>query len=534
MEQKQTLIESIKDKLFGIPAVAEPENVNRSFAPPEDLEGTTVIEGTGFFGTYIESGISAKNENDLIIRYRDISTYPDTDSAIEDIVTEAISVTGHEQSVTIDLDKLDFPPNIKLMIRQEFKNVLQLLDFKNRSHDVFRRWYIDGRIYYHKIIDPKQPQAGIIELRYVNPLAIKKVREAIKKKDEKTKKDIIVGYNEYYLYTDSPDLNKNQTTAPRTVSGATQAFKIAPEAIIYCNSGLVDANTNDVLSFLHKAIKPVNQLRMMEDAAVIYRLARAPERRIFYVDVGNLPKNKAEQYMADIMAKYKNRVSYNASTGEVRDDKKYLSMLEDFWMPRREGSTGTEIKTLQGASNISDIQDISYFKENVYRSLNVPLSRMQQGSGFNFGRQAEISRDELKFTKFVQRLRNKFTEIFMDALRTQLQLKNIMSIEEFDYIKDDIEFKFSVDTQYEENKKLDALMGKMEILQQIAPFVGVYFSKRYVMQNVMMMDEDQIEEMEIEMASEMEAAGVPSNDDTLYNRPPEEEPAKPAAKDKKK
>ena len=470
------------------------EKSTQSFVVPLNDDGATSINASGFFGTYLDIDASAKSENDLINRYRDISLYPDCDSAIEDIVNEAVAAEDDEEVVKVNLDKVDLSKNIKLAIEEEFKNVLNLLDFNSKSHDIFKRWYVDGKVYYHKIVDLNQPKQGIKELRYIDPRKIKKVRQVQKKKDPLSGVEFIDKMDEFYVYND-----KGLVTAGPTSPGATQGLKIAPDSIALCTSGLLDLDKNLVLGHLHKAIKVVNQLRMVEDSLVIYRMTRAPERRIFYIDVGNLPKAKAEQYVKGIMNQYRNKVTYDAATGEVRDEKKTLSMLEDFWMPRREGGKGTEITTLDGGQNLGEIQDINYFQNKLYQALNVPVSRMKPESGMNFGRQSEISRDELKFSKFISRLRMKFGELFDDLLRTQLLLKGIMSEQDWTTIKEHIFYKFTEDVYLSEAKEAEILRNRIDLLNQINPYVGSYFSREYVYSDVLHMDLEDIEKMKKEI-----------------------------------
>ena len=369
---------------------------SEKFTTPTSDDGTIDVAGGGFFGQILDTDGRERTENDLIRRYRDISQQPECDSAIEDIINEGIVSNEKDQAVAIVLDNLPYPNNIKKKIREEFDSVLRLLDFDVKGHDIFRRWYVDGRLYYHKVIDKNNPRQGIIDLRYIEPRKIRKVRELRKNMKPGTSVELIKKVDEYYIYNEK---------GLYTNSGTSEGIKITGDSIAYCPSGLVDQNKGHVLSYLHKAIKPVNQLRMIEDALVIYRISRAPERRIFYIDVGNLPKIKAEQYLKDVMNRYRNKLVYDASTGEIRDDRNHMSMLEDFWLPRREGGRGTEITTLPGGSNLGEIDDITYFQRKLYRSLNVPISRMEAEQGFSLGRSTEITRDELKFTKFVQRLR---------------------------------------------------------------------------------------------------------------------------------
>lgn len=475
------------------------EAPKQSFVPPTDDDGATTVNVSGFYNTYIDIDVIAKSENDLISRYRDASNYPDCDSAIEDIVNEAVSAQDDEAVVKLDLEKVELSKSVKNLIEEEFDNVLNLLDFNSKAHDIFKRWYIDGRVYYHKIVNTANPKQGIQELRYIDPRKIKKVRKVEKKKDQATGVEFITGVEEFFIYNEKGLI----ATVPNTAN-ASQGLKIAPDSITYCTSGLLDLDRNMVLSHLNKAIKTVNQLRMVEDSLVIYRMTRAPERRIFYIDVGNLPKAKAEQYVKSIMNQYRNKVTYDASTGEIRDEKKTMSMLEDFWMPRREGGKGTEITTLDGGQNLGEINDINYFQNKLYQALNVPLSRMKPETGMNFGRQAEITRDELKFSKFISRLRKKFTELFDDLLKTQLVLKGIMKAEEWDKIKEDVYYEFTQDAYIAEAKESEIMRNRLDLLNSINNYVGTYFSREYVYDKILHMTDEEVEDMKADIANDTE------------------------------
>jgi hypothetical protein len=464
------------------------------FTAPSADDGTLdIVSGGGHYASILDMDGRDRNEIDLIRRYRDIAQQPECDSAIEDIANEAIVSDERGQSVSISLDRLDLSPNIKSKIRDEFDEVLRLLDFNSKGHDIFRRWYVDGRIYYHKVIDKKSPRKGIQELRYIDPRKIKKVREQRKEKDQATGLDIVKKIEDFYLYNDK-GLDQN--------SGTTSGVKITADSITYCPSGLVDMHKGTVLSYLNKAIKPVNQLRMIEDALVIYRISRAPERRIFYIDVGNLPKVKAEAYLKDVMNRYRNKLVYDARTGEIRDDRNHMSMLEDFWLPRREGGRGTEITTLPGGSNLGEIDDIKYFQTKLYRSLNVPISRLEAENSFSIGRSDNITRDELKFTKFVQKLRKKFTILFQDMLKTQLVLKGVIAVEEWDNIKEHLQFDFLQDGHFTELKNAELLQNRLDMLGQIESYVGTYFSKEYVKKNILRMTDEEIEEIDNQIKDE--------------------------------
>ena len=482
-------------ELFGFKITrANQSGGSDGFTAPSTDDGTLdIVSGGGHYASILDMDGRDRNELDLIRRYRDIAQQPECDSAIEDIANEAIVSDERDKSVSLSLDQLDVSPNIKQKIRDEFDEVLRLMDFSAKGHDIFRRWYVDGRIYYHKIIDRKSPRKGIQELRYIDPRKIKKVREQRKEKDEKTGLDLVKKVEDFYLYNDK-GLDQN--------TGTSSGIRITADSISYCPSGLVDMHKGTVLSYLNKAIKPVNQLRMIEDALVIYRISRAPERRIFYIDVGNLPKVKAEAYLKDVMNRYRNKLVYDARTGEIRDDRNHMSMLEDFWLPRREGGRGTEITTLPGGSNLGEIDDITYFQKKLYRSLNVPISRLESESQFSIGRSDNITRDELKFTKFVQKLRKKFSVLFLDVLKTQLILKGVIAAEEWDTFKEHIQFDYMQDGHFTELKNAEILQNRIDMLGQIESYVGTYFSKEYVRKNVLRMTDDEIEEIENQIKDE--------------------------------
>ena len=488
--------------LFGFEILRKKSEVQLQpqVATPVNDDGALTVTAGGYFGTYLDLEASFKNENDLISRYREMAMQPELEAAIDDVVNEAIvhDVTG--KSVTIVLDDLEQPEKIKDMIREEFNNVLRMLDFSNSGQDIFRQWYIDGRVFYQVLIDEKQPRLGIQELVYIDPRKIKKVRSVVKKKDSRTGIEVVQGVQEFYVFNE-----KATTQGQNMVSSAADAgVKIATDAIVNVNSGLMDAKRQLVLSYLHKAIKPLNQLRMVEDAVVIYRLSRAPERRVFYIDVGNLPKGKAEQYLRDVMIKYKNKIVYDAATGEVRDDRKHMSMLEDFWLPRREGGKGTEITTLAAGQNLGELADVVYFRQKLLNALNVPISRLepQQGGMIGLGRTTEVTRDEVKFAKFVARLRNKFSQIFDYALRTQLSLKGICSVEEWDNFKEDIYYEFKKDNNFTEMREAELLKERMSVLQLVDPYIGKYYSLNWVKQNILQFTEEEIEKMDEEMKDE--------------------------------
>ena len=480
-------------ELFGF-KITRAKDEGESFTLPTSDDGTIEVAGGGFFSSVLDTDGRDKTENDLIRRYRDIAIQPECDSAIEDIVSEGIASNEYDAPVALRLDRLEYSTKVKKRIHEEFDRVLQLLDFNVKGHDIFRRWYVDGRIYYHKVIDKKDPRKGITELRYIDPRKIKKVREVIKDRpDPVTGIDKKKQTLEYYLYNEK--VTDNSAT-PQT------ALKITKDSVAFCPSGLVDQTKGSVLSYLHKAIKPVNQLRMIEDALVIYRISRAPERRIFYIDVGNLPKIKAEQYLKDVMSRYRNKLVYDASTGEIRDDRNHMSMLEDFWLPRREGGRGTEITTLPGGSNLGEIDDIMYFQRKLYRSLNVPISRMEAEQSFSLGRSTEITRDELKFSKFVQRLRKKFSALFHDILHTQLVLTGVIADEEWDKIKEHIQYDFLQDGHFAELRDSEILRERIDMLGQLEPYVGNFFSKAWVRKHVLHQTQDEIDEIEREIEQE--------------------------------
>ena len=461
-----------------------------SFVPPVDDDGTPVIQqqsgfvGGGAYGAYIDMEGGIKNEAELIRRYREVSLVPECDSAIEDIVNECITSDSTDRLVTLDLRDVKLSDSIKTKIQNEFYNILSMMKFNQNSHEIFRKWYVDGRVYFHKVVDAKKPKGGIVDLRNIDPIKIKKVRNIEKERDPKTKVERISAIEEFFVFNDK-GFDKSSAAEGNTV-------RIAPEAVTYTTSGLLDYTKNVVIGYLHKALKTANQLSMMEDALVIYRISRAPERRIFYIDVGNLPKAKAEQYLADVMNRYKNKLVYNADTGEIKDDRKHMSMLEDFWLPRREGGRGTEITTLPGGQNLADIDDIEYFKKKLYQSLNVPSSRMEADNGFNMGRASEISRDELKFNKFTNRLQKKFGRVFTDILKTQLVLKEIVTGEEFDKFKDFLLYDYATDNHFTELKDAEILRERLDTLSQAADYVGKYYSDEYVRKYILRQTEEDI------------------------------------------
>ena len=482
----------------------ETKSVEQSFTPPANDDGALTITSAAYYGTDVDLDGTAKNDVELISRYREMAMQPEIESAIDDIIGEAICQDDDGKIIKIILDDLKQPDKIKNAIRAEFNTVLRLLNYNNMAQDIFRRYYVDGRMYYHIIIDRTKPMEGIKELRYIDPRKLRKIREVKKQKDERTGVEMMDLINEYYIFNDKVTTGSSQNFGPVGV-------RITVDSIISVVSGLMDSRRAMVLSYLHKAIKPLNQLRMIEDATVIYRISRAPERRIFYIDVGNLPKLKAEQYLRDIMVKYKNKLVYDASTGEVRDDRKHLSMLEDFWLPRREGGKGTEITTLPGGQNLGELEDVKYFEKKLYKALNVPVSRLNpETSGFSLGRSNEITRDELKFAKFVDRLRNKFSDMFDQAMRIQCVLKGICTNEEWDEFKENIHYDFIRDNNFSELKEAELMTNRLTLLQSVDPYTGRYFSQSWIQRNVLRLSDDEIKAMEGEIADEKEAGlGLP-------------------------
>ena len=484
----------------------------RSFVAPSDEEGTLDIAGgAGFFSQYVNLDKAAKHDWDLIRKYRTTAESPECDQAIEDIINESITADETDSSVKLDLDQTTLSVSIKKKVNDEFREILRLLDWKNKGHDIFKRWYIDGRLYYHKMVDEKQSRKGIAEIRYIDPKFIKKVRVVEKEKGDALRRtegaDLVKEVQEFYIYNEAgvyPGLTGIGGPGVKN----SQGLKISPDSIAYVTSGIFNPTTKQVYGFLHKAIKSTNQLRMMEDALVIYRISRAPERRIFYIDVGNLPKPKAEAYLKDVMSRYRNKVVYDGSTGEVKDDRNQMSMLEDFWLPRREGGRGTEITTLQGGQNLGEMTDVEYFKEKLYRSLNIPASRLISDSGFNMGRSAEITRDEIKFMKFIQRLRKRFTSLFQDILKTQLVLKGILTPEDWDTVKEGIIYDFIDDNHFFELKDAELLKERVDQLALMSDYIGTYFSIEWVRRNVLKQSPEDMEAIDKQIEDEKAAGAV--------------------------
>ena len=482
----------------------------QSFVTPSNDEGAVDIAATGGAqASFIDLEGSAKSEAELVQKYRDMAQHPEVLLAIDDIVNEAIVIDFNNSCVTVIPDDIEYPTSIKNKITEEFENILRMLDFNNQGYDIFSKWYIDGRIHYHVMINEKDPAKGIQELRYIDPRKLRKVREFKNEKlsgqDPSQNENIIKKVkNEYYIYNEKGFNNTNQSLQGTGISQGLKGLKIAKDSIVSTNSGVLNEKNTLILSHLHKAYKPLNQLRMMEDAAVIYRISRAPERRIFYIDVGNLPKMKAEQYLRDMMTKHKNRLVYNATTGEVKDDRRHMSMTDDFWLPRREGGRGTEITTLPGGQNLGELDDILYFQKKLYKALNVPVSRMEPETGFSLGRSSEITRDELKFSKFIQRLRARFTILFDQLLEKQLILKGIITAEEWLDIKEKIYYDFNVDNHFEELKSAEILQNRLQILRDIDDYTGKYYSIDWIRRNVLQMTDDDIKELEQQIADEGE------------------------------
>ena len=507
-------------RLFGF-SIEDSESTPESVVspiPPNKQDGSEHYVSSGFFGSYVDIEGVYKTENDLIRRYRSMSIYPECDSAIEDIVHEAIVSDTNDSPVSIDLTNLNASDGIKKKVREEFKYILELLDFDKKAHEIFRNWYIDGRLYYNKVIDQKRPQDGIQELRYIDAAKMRYIRqikkagpnsiESVRQSDRDNPKNYdFPDIEEYFVYT--PGGTSTGGVTNNYSGGSVKGIKMTRDSVTYCTSGLVDRNKGTTLSWLHKSIKPLNQLMMIEDSLVIYRLSRAPERRIFYIDVGNLPKMKAEQYLRDVMQRYRNKLVYDANTGELRDDKKFMSMMEDFWLPRREGGRGTEITTLPGGQNLGEITDINYFQKKLYRSLNVPETRLQGDGGFSLGRSSEILRDEIKFSKFVGRMRKRFSSMFSDMLKTQLILKNVITPEDWEYMNDHIQYDFLYDNHFAELKNAELMESRLNQVQQIEPYVGKYYSNDYVRRTILRQTDTEIQEQDALIEKEIESGAIP-------------------------
>ena len=503
-------------KLFGF-SIEETQKKSTSIispVPKNNEDGVDNFISSGFYGQYVDIEGAYRSEYDLIRRYREMALHPEADGAIEDVVNEAIVSDLYDSPVEVELSNLNASNTLKKKIREEFRYIKEMMDFDKKSHEIFRNWYVDGRVFYLKVIDTKNPQDGIQDLRYIDPLKIKYIRQEKKKPGNqdpairvRSEQDIVPNpeFEEFYIYT--PKVN--HPTGMMGQMGGKNSIKIAKDSITMCTSGLVDRNKNRVLSYLHKAIKALNQLRMIEDSLVIYRLSRAPERRIFYIDVGNLPKVKAEQYLKEVMSRYRNKLVYDANTGEVRDDRKFMSMMEDFWLPRREGGRGTEITTLPGGQNLGELSDVDYFQKKLYRALGVPESRIAAEGGFNLGRSSEILRDELKFAKFVGRLRKRFANMFNDMLKTQLILKNIVTPEDWKGMEDHIQYDFLYDNQFAELKESELMEGRLGMLATIEPYIGKYYSTEYVRKRVLRQTDMEIEEIDTQIEDEIQKGIIP-------------------------
>lgn len=476
----------------------------KSFVSPDEEDGAALVQGSGAYGTYIDFNGNISDEHELVNKYRQMSTQPEVDMAVDDVVNDAIVSEPNKPPVSVVLDRVVLPEATKTKISKEFDTICQLLNFQNEAYNIFRKWYVDGRLNYHAVINEKDPSKGIEQLRYIDPRQIKKVKQ-IDVQPDKDGNPLMSVVKEFFVFNHKGFTGKGSQS---------KAIEISPDVIIHCHSGLLDHESKHIISHLHKAIKALNQLRMIEDAVVIYRIARAPERRIFYIDVGNLPKTKAEQYMNNIMTKYKNRLLYNPETGEVKDKRQHLSMLEDFWLPRREGSNGTEIDTLSGGQNLGEIADIEYFQKRLYRALNVPVTRLESDDGFGIGRSESITRDEVKFSKFITRLRNRFSHLFDELLERQLVLKGIIKQEQWNSIKEKIQYDFLTDSYFTELKDTEILRERLGTLEMIESHMGTLFSKKWAQKNILRMTEAEIKAMDAEIKSE---ANTEDEDDEPIN-----------------
>jgi len=479
----------------------EEQDKQPAFAPEIKDDGAVVVAAGGAYGTYVDLQGAARTEAELVTKYREMSMHPEVERATDDILNEAIVIEDKEKIVQINLDDTKLSANIKKLITTEFESVLTLLDFNKSAYDIFKRWYVDGRMYYHIIIDITKPNEGIKELRYIDPRKLRKIREIKRKRDKQSQVTQTQTVQEYFIYNEKGFQNKAGEVGTAT---AVQGLKIAPDSIIHTTSGVLDPMNTVVLSHLHKAIKPLNQLRALEDATIVYRISRAPERRIFYIDVGNLPKMKAEQYIRDMMQRHKNKVVYDSSTGEIRDDRKFMTMLEDYWLPRRDGSRGTEITTLPAGQNLGELADVEYFQKKLYESLNVPATRLQQDGAFIFGQDQEVSRDEIKFSKFIDRLRMRFNHLFLEALKKQLLLKNVMTEEDWEAIESYVKFDYTKDNYFEQQKSTTVMRDRLTTLDQMQPYIGKYYSNEWVRKHVLYQSDEEIEEMDEQSMAEQE------------------------------
>lgn len=488
-----------------------------SFIAPDDYDGTITAESGGFFSTVYDFGGTIRDDNTQISHYRSLALYPEVDMAIEDIINETIIFDENNDAISLDLSNVNgLSPIIKDKIHKEFDAILKLIKFKHHGYDIFRKWYIDGRLYFHAVIDITRPEKGIQELRLIDPMKIKKIRKVDKevKNINGIQTNVIKNIEEYYIYTDLDQDAIMQTTSA--------GLKISADSITYVHSGLIDSNTKRVIGYLHKAIRPLNMLRQIEDAVVIYRMSRAPERRIFYVDVGNLPKQKAEQYMRELMNRYRNRLIYDQKTGEIKDDRAHLTMLEDYWIPRRDGGRGTEISTLDGGQNLGQMEDVEYLQRKLYRSLNVPISRLETTTGFNMGRSSEISRDEVKFFKFIERLRAKFAMLFLDILKKQLLLKGICTINDWEKIYQDINFLYTKDSYFSELKENEILREKVDMLNVLASYEGKYFSSKYIRKHILRQTDEMMRQIDMEISEEQALAAQAQAQQQMLQGPPQE------------
>ena len=488
----------------------------QSFVLPDNEDGAVTVEGVaGSYGAYIDFDATVKNEFELVTRYREMSLLPEVDFAIDDIINEMVVMDGEEQPIKLNLSTLQLPNSVKKVIEEEYDSILSMVDWSNQAYEIARKWYIDGRLFYHIIIDEKRPQDGIKELRYIDPRQIRKVREIERTPDEQTGADLVKVTDEYYMYN-ARGISYSNTTSYSQV-GSVGGVKILEDSICYTHSGIVDKYSSSVLSHLHKAIKPINQLKMMEDAMVIYRIARAPERRIFYVDVGNLPKSKADDYLRSVMQRYRNKLQYNIETGEIKDERRFMSMLEDYWLPRREGSQGTSIETLPGGENLGEMSDVEYFQKKVYRALNVPISRLDSQTSFQLGRAAEITRDEVKFAKFINRIRIRFTHLFDELLKKQLILKKVISADEWDQIKEHVKYDFNNDNHYAELKNAEIIKNRLDILSSLDQYTDKYYSVKWIRENVLKQTTDEQDQIDAEIEEEKTKYGPSEEELAMMN-----------------